>query len=53
MLCADLYHEFDGFRATNLGSGPRFAYKEPTAGTSVAEETMADRGWKLVLPINQ
>ena len=53
MLYVLLYHGFDGFRATYLGSGARFAYKEPTAGTSVAEETMADRGWKLVLPINQ
>lgn len=47
------YHGFDGFRGTNLGSEARFAYKEPTAGTSVVEETMADKGWKLVFPMNQ
>lgn len=54
MLHSLLRHGSYDFRATGLGSGPRFAYNEPaTDGTSEGEETVAERGWKFVLPMNQ
>jgi len=41
------------FLDSDLASVPRFGYKDPTAGTSACEDTIAERGWKFVFPTNQ
>jgi len=44
-----LFHAFDKFRDSAMRC---LEYKEPAPGTS-CEETVAERGWKFVFPINQ
>lgn len=40
-------------RDSDLASLARLGYKDPAAGTSACEGTIAERGWKFVFPTNQ
>lgn len=53
VMSATCHHLFEEFLQSDLESAPRFVYKEPTEGTSLCDEAIAERGWKFVLPTNQ